>query len=225
MVAVDHHKPPEPVLLHPPGCPLTPTITWPTPINVNVGTALSSTQLNASATALQINGMANAQQTTACGAATALANCTGLLESFPVAGTYTYNPPLGTVMNTPGVYNLSVTFTPTLIATNTGTTSSTVTNSAVYKTYTIATATVPISVVQPPSATLTSSAVVTGSHGGGYTMTITIKNSGTGPALNVMLTAATLGSTSGTPLPQTWGTIAAGGTGTFTVSVPGSAGG
>jgi hypothetical protein len=33
-----------------------------------------------------------------------------------------------------------------------------------------------------------------------------------------------LGTTSGTPLPQTWGTIAAGGTAAFTVAIPGSAG-
>lgn len=128
-------------------------------------------------------------------------------------------------MNTPGVFNLSVTFTPTLIATNTGTTSSTGTQTAVYKTYTIATATVPISVVAPPTVSLTATAAVSGSHSGGYTMTITVKNTGTGPASNVVLNAATLGSTSGTPLPQTLSTIAAGGTGTFTVSVPGSAGG
>jgi hypothetical protein len=44
------------------------------------------------------------------------------------------------------------------------------------------------------------------------------------PATNVTLTSATLGSATGSPLPQTGGTIAAGGTYTFTVSVPGSAG-
>jgi hypothetical protein len=206
---------------------LTPTITWPTPINVNVGTALSSTQLNATATALQINGMANAQQTTACGATTAFANCTGLLESFPVAGTYTYNPPLGTVMNTPGVYNLSVTFTPTKIATDTGTTSSTVTNSSVYETYTIATATVPISVVAPPAISLSTTSSVSGSAGGGYTVTITVTNNGAGTVNGITLNSATLGSASGTPVPQLLGgtgTLAPGASNSFTVSVPGSAG-
>ncbi len=81
-----------------------------------------------------------------------------------------------------------------------------------------------VSVVQPPTVSLTATAAVSGSHAGGYTMTITVKNTGTGPASNVVLSAASLGTTNGTGLPQTWGTIAAGGTGTFTVSVPGSAG-
>jgi hypothetical protein len=81
-----------------------------------------------------------------------------------------------------------------------------------------------LSVVQAPSVTLTTTAAVSGSHSAGYTLTITIKNTGTAAAANVVLSAATLGTTSGTPLPQTWGTIAAGGTGTFTVAVPGSAG-
>ncbi len=75
-----------------------------------------------------------------------------------------------------------------------------------------------------PTVSLTATAAVTGSHAGGYTMTITVKNTGTGPASNVVLSAASLGTTNGTGLPQTSGTIAAGGTGTFTVSVPGSAG-
>jgi len=79
-------------------------------------------------------------------------------------------------------------------------------------------------VVSAQSASPTATAVVTGSHASGYTLTITVKNTGTGTASNVVLTAATLGTTSGTPLPQTWGTIAAGGTGTFTVSFPGSVG-
>jgi hypothetical protein len=81
-----------------------------------------------------------------------------------------------------------------------------------------------ITVVQPPAVTLTTTAAVSGSHGGGYTLTITVKNTGSTPASNVVLTSATLGSTSGTPLPQTAASIAAGGTATFTVDVPGSAG-
>jgi hypothetical protein len=186
--------------------------------------------LNATATALQINGMANAQQSTACGASTALANCTGLLQSFPVAGSWSYNPPAGTVMNTPGVYNLSVTFTPTLIATDTGTTSSTVTNSTVYKTYTIATATVPINVVAPPAINLSTTSSVSGSAGSGYTLTITVTNNGTGTVNGITLNSATLGSASasGASLPQLLGgtgTLAPGASNSFTVSVSGSAGG
>jgi hypothetical protein len=81
-----------------------------------------------------------------------------------------------------------------------------------------------ITVVQPPAVSLTATAAVTGSHSAGYTMTITVKNTGNATASNVTLTAATLGTTSGTPLPQTWGTVAEGATATFTVTFPGSVG-
>ena len=57
----------------------TPTITWVTPAAITYGTALSSTQLNATAS---------------------------------VAGTYSYSPALGTVLQA-GIQTLSVTFTPT----------------------------------------------------------------------------------------------------------------
>ncbi|MGO9775103.1 MAG: glycoside hydrolase family 44 protein [Terracidiphilus sp.] len=63
----------------------TPTITWNTPAAVLVGTALSSTQLNATAN----------------------------LGGTSVAGTFVYSPIAGTVMNTAGAQTLSVTFTPT----------------------------------------------------------------------------------------------------------------
>jgi hypothetical protein len=81
-----------------------------------------------------------------------------------------------------------------------------------------------LSVVAAPTVSLTPSSTVTGSHSAGYTLTVTIKNTGTGPVSNLALTAATLGTTSGTPLPRTWGTLAAGGTAVFTVTVPGSVG-
>jgi hypothetical protein len=81
-----------------------------------------------------------------------------------------------------------------------------------------------LSVVAAPSVSLTTTASVSGSHSTGYTMTIAVKNTGATPASNVVLSAATLGTASGTPLPQTWGTIAPGGTATFTVDFPGSVG-
>lgn len=81
-----------------------------------------------------------------------------------------------------------------------------------------------LSVVAAPVVSLTTSSAVTGSASAGYTLTITIKNTGTGPVSGVTLNAATLGSTSGTPLPQSRGTIAAGGSGTFTVNFSGSTG-
>ena len=64
---------------------VTPTITWPTPADIVYGTALGAAQLNASAT---VAGVA-------------------------VAGTYTYTPPSGTVLNAGTGQNLHVVFTPT----------------------------------------------------------------------------------------------------------------
>ena len=59
----------------------------------------------------------------------------------------------------------------------------------------------------------------------GYQATVTVTNSGTGTAQAVTLTGATLGSVSGTPLPQTFGNVAPnGGIATFTVNFPVSAG-
>ena len=50
-------------------------------------------------------------------------------------------------------------------------------------------------------------------------------NTGTGTAANVQLTSATLGSATGSPLPQSLGTLAAGGgSATVTVTFPSSAG-
>jgi hypothetical protein len=63
----------------------TPAITWNTPAAVSLGTALSSTQLNATASS----------------------------GGTSVAGTFVYSPVAGTVMNTAGAQTLSVTFTPT----------------------------------------------------------------------------------------------------------------
>ena len=63
---------------------LVPQITWPTPADIVYGTALSSTQLDATA---NWNGSA-------------------------VSGTFTYNPPLGTVLQSGSNQTLSVTFVP-----------------------------------------------------------------------------------------------------------------
>jgi hypothetical protein len=81
-----------------------------------------------------------------------------------------------------------------------------------------------LSVVAAPTVVLTTTAKLTGSATAGYTATVTVTNTGTGATHNVQLTTATLGTATGSPLPQTWGTIAAGGSGTFTVNFPGSAG-
>jgi hypothetical protein len=55
-------------------------------------------------------------------------------------------------------------------------------------------------------------------------LAITVTNTGAGTVSNVVLSSATLGTTSGTPLPQSVASIAEGGSYTFLVSVPGSAG-
>ena len=62
----------------------TPVITWPAPAPIVYGTPLSATQLDA----------------------------TAAVGGTPVAGTFLYNPPAGTVLP-PGVQTLKVTFTPT----------------------------------------------------------------------------------------------------------------
>jgi hypothetical protein len=81
-----------------------------------------------------------------------------------------------------------------------------------------------LSVVAAPAVSLTVTATLTGSAGTGYTLTVMLQNPGTGPASNVVLNTATLGAKTGSPLPQTLGTIPAGGSGVFTVNFPGSAG-
>jgi len=115
----------------PPGCPLTPTITWQPPAPITAGTPLSSSQLDAAASATEISGMAGAAP-----------GNSGLLTNVPVAGTWVYSPPAGTVL-APGFYTLSATFTPTNIYT-TSTSAGTA-----YQTYTTATASVPILVTPP----------------------------------------------------------------------------
>ena len=78
--------------------------------------------------------------------------------------------------------------------------------------------------VKPPTVILTTTAVLSGSASKGYTATITIANTGTGAATSVTLTSATLGTASGSSLPQQVGTIDAGSHATVTVAFPGSAG-
>jgi len=103
----------------PPGCPLTPVITWPTPGSITYPTALDSTQLNAAASAMQIAGMQ-------------LPGNSGLETSISLPGTFVYWPPAGTVLHA-GTYMLSTTFTPDAVG-------------SAYGAYTIATASVPITV-------------------------------------------------------------------------------
>ena len=72
---------------------------------------------------------------------------------------------------------------------------------------------------------LTTTASLVKLGGGSYQATVTMVNNGTGTAQNVKLTAATLGAGSGTPIPQTIGTIGpSGGFATTTVTFPSSSG-
>jgi hypothetical protein len=81
-----------------------------------------------------------------------------------------------------------------------------------------------LSVVAAPTVVLTLNPAISGSAAGGYVAVVTVTNSGNSAATGVTLTTATLGTATGSPLPQGPISIAAGGTGTFTVSFPGSAG-
>jgi polygalacturonase len=80
-----------------------------------------------------------------------------------------------------------------------------------------------LSVVAAPTISLTTSAVLS-EVPGGYQAFITVTNTGTGPASNVSLNTATLGSGAGSPLPQSVATLGAESSTTFTVTFPSSVG-
>ena len=185
----------------PPGCPLTPTITWPAPTTMLSGTPVGSAQLNATASSTLLSGL------TAPGS-------TGLLTTAPITGTWSYNPPAGTVLS-PGMNTLTATFTPDNVITPTTTAAN------AYKTYTIATASVPILV---GTVTITTTGALS-KVAGGYQMVVTVKNSGNVTASNVQLTQATLGAATGATIPASLGDIASGGSASVTLTFPSSAGG
>jgi hypothetical protein len=81
-----------------------------------------------------------------------------------------------------------------------------------------------ISVIVPATVDLDTSAGLMGSHSGGYSALITVTNTGTAAASNVVLTTATLGGVTGTVLPQTLGTIGPSSSVMVTVTFPGSVG-
>jgi hypothetical protein len=139
---------------------------------------------------------------------------TGLLTTAPINGTWSYNPPAGTVLS-PGMNTLTATFTPTDVITP----STTAANA--YKTYTIATASVPIVV---GTVTITTTGALS-KIAGGYQMVVTVKNSGNVTAPKVQLTGATLGPSSGATLPASLGDIASGDSASVTLTFPSSAGG
>jgi hypothetical protein len=125
-----------------------------------------------------------------------------------IAGTFTYTPPLGTVLPIGSAQTLSVLFTPT------NTTD-----------YTTATATASINVTQVPvsPANLAVTKVLSRS-GSTITMTITIANNGGTTAANVTVTKAEVGSTNASGVPQNLGAIVPGGSAQAVVRVPGTVG-
>jgi hypothetical protein len=181
---------------------LTPILTWAAPAAIVNGTPLSSTQLSAAATSRLISGW------TVTGVGTS-----GLPVAVSVPGTYTYDPPVGSVLS-PGVHTLNVTFTPTNIIT------STTTAGNAYKTNTISTGSVQITV---GTVTLAATGALS-AIADGYQLVVTVKNNGNVTAPNVQLTGATLGSTSGATLPASLGDIAAGGSASVTLTFPSSTG-
>jgi len=81
-----------------------------------------------------------------------------------------------------------------------------------------------ITVVTPAPIAISVTGVLSGSAASGYQLTVTLTNTGSGTANNVTLTAATLGSVSGTPLPVVFGAIAGGASAHTTLSFSSAAG-
>ncbi len=80
-----------------------------------------------------------------------------------------------------------------------------------------------LSVVGTPMISITTPAVLS-EMTGGYQAIITVTNTGTSPASNVSLNTATLGSSVGSPLPQSVPILAAGSSAIFTVTFTSNAG-
>ena len=87
----------------PPGCPLTPTITWSAPATMLSGTP---SELRA----VECNGVVHAAFRVY------RPGTSGLLTTAPIPGTWSYNPPAGTVLS-PGMNTITATFTPTNVIT------------------------------------------------------------------------------------------------------------
>ena len=113
-----------------------------------------------------------------------------------VPGTFAYTPPAGTVLPAGNGQTLSVIFTPSS------------------SNYVAAAKSVTIDVLPPSGGGSPANLVVTRTlarDGAGQVVaTLTIANTGGTAAQNVTLSVAKIGTISGTPLPQSLGTIAAG---------------
>jgi hypothetical protein len=235
---------------------VTPSITWTTPAVIAYGTALSTTQLNASST---VSGTFAYSPSVG---AVLTAGTHTLSVSFTPTDLTDYTTANGSVTLTVSPAPLTVTAVnasqqvgaaiPAFTASYSGfvngdtsavlggspsltTTATTSSPSGTYPisaavgtltaaNYTFTFVNGTLSIVAPPTVSITPTSTMTGSHSAGYTLAITILNIGTVPVPNLVLSAATLGATLGSPLPQSGGTVPVGGSATFTVAFPASVG-
>jgi hypothetical protein len=137
----------------------------------------------------------------------------GMLTTASIPGTWSFSPPAGTVLS-PGMNTVTATFTPANLITS----STTAANA--YKTYTIATASVPILVGTVTIETTGALSTISG----GYRMVVTVQNTGNVTASNVQLTQTALGAATGGTIPATLGDIASGGSASVTLTFPSTAG-
>ena len=79
-------------------------------------------------------------------------------------------------------------------------------------------------VVSQGTPNLLATSTLSALSGGGYVTTVTVTNTGTGIALNVVLTAVTIGGVQATPLPQSLGSLQPNATVTTTVTLPATSG-
>ena len=135
---------------------------------------------------------------------------TQLNATASVAGSFSYNPPAGTVLSVGDGQALSATFTPSSSAN-----------------YTTANKNVAINVKPASSGGSPAQLVITKTmsrDSGQIVVVLNVANAGGTAAANVQLTTAKLNTTAGTPLPQSLGAIAAGSSVSTTVRFPGSVG-
>ena len=134
---------------------------------------------------------------------------TQLNATAAVPGNFAYTPAAGTVLPAGNAQSLSVVFTPTS------------------SNYASAAKSVSINVLPPSGGGTPVNLVVTRSMartGGQVVVTLTIANTGGTAAQNVTVTAAKIGTTNGAPVPQSLGTVAAGGSVQAVVNFPGTVG-
>jgi hypothetical protein len=81
-----------------------------------------------------------------------------------------------------------------------------------------------LTVNQPLTVQIMSSTTLVKLGNGTYQATVTVSNTGSGTATNVVVTSLALGSVSGAPAPQTLGSIAGGSSANAVFIVPASAG-